>query len=124
MPTLGLTYCLRPGCTKRSAKAYCEEHQSRKLADEDRHRGSSTERGYGARWQKLRRSILRRDDYACVPCMRDGLVIVATEVDHIIPKQHGGTNSPDNLQSICKTCHGRKTAEEKRSWVANQSQQR
>jgi len=35
-----------------------------------------------------------------------------TEVDHIIPRQDGGDNSRENLQSLCKSCHSRKTAKE------------
>ena len=32
------------------------------------------------------------------------------EVDHIIPVALGGTESPHNLQVLCKACHGAKTA--------------
>ena len=114
MPTLGLRYCLRPGCTRRTSMTYCEEHQRKKYADEDRYRGSSKERGYGARWQRLRKRIMVRDHHACQTCLKVGLVTVADEVDHIVPKQFGGTDSPDNLQAICKQCHAMKTAREKR----------
>jgi 5-methylcytosine-specific restriction endonuclease McrA len=31
-------------------------------------------------------------------------------VDHIIPRSQGGTNDPKNLQALCITCHGKKTA--------------
>jgi len=33
-------------------------------------------------------------------------------VDHIIPRCEGGTNDPKNLQALCITCHGKKTAYE------------
>lgn len=41
----------------------------------------------------------------CVSCGQ-----AATEVDHIVPIDRGGSNSHSNLQSMCKSCHARKTA--------------
>jgi len=38
----------------------------------------------------------------------------ATEVDHIVPKSAGGSDSMENLQGLCKPCHSRKTAYEGR----------
>ena len=40
--------------------------------------------------------------------------MLATEVDHIVPKSAGGTDAMDNLQALCKSCHSRKTAKEGR----------
>ena len=36
----------------------------------------------------------------------------AKEVDHILAKANGGTDDPNNLQSICVACHREKTAKE------------
>ena len=30
-------------------------------------------------------------------------------VDHIVPRELGGTNRPDNLQALHRDCHGQKT---------------
>lgn len=38
----------------------------------------------------------------------------ATDVDHIVPKRRGGSDHEDNLQSLCSTCHNRKTNREMR----------
>lgn len=73
-----------------------------------RERGTTTERGYGYKWQQLRKRILQRDDFICQICFGAD----ATDVDHITPKAKGGTNSPSNLQSLCKACHKHKTAHE------------
>ena len=36
----------------------------------------------------------------------------ALDIDHIRSLHDGGKNSPDNLQALCKNCHGLKTFEE------------
>jgi hypothetical protein len=32
------------------------------------------------------------------------------EVDHVIKLEYGGSNAIDNLEALCRDCHGRKTA--------------
>jgi len=49
----------------------------------------------------IKRAILKRDSYRCVVCGRgrgDGIELV---VDHIKPKDKGGTNDIDNGQTLC-----------------------
>lgn len=75
-------------------------------------RGTRQERGYGAAWERLRETILRRDKYLCQPCLQTCLVTDATQVDHIKPKDLGGEDDPENLQSICDQCHRAKSAAE------------
>ncbi len=67
--------------------------------------GTTTERGYGHAWRKLREQVLKRDCYLCQPCKRAGRIAEAKEVDHIQPKSAGGTDAVSNLQAICKPCH-------------------
>lgn len=73
---------------------------------------SRHKRGYGSAWYKLRKVILRRDRHLCQPCLAQYRVTPATQVDHIKAKANGGTDDPDNLQSICDACHKRKTIED------------
>lgn len=73
------------------------------------HKRSSHSRGYGRQWQRLRQSILERDEYLCVSCLKRGILTPATDVDHITPKAKGGSDLPDNLQSLCSECHKDKT---------------
>lgn len=67
---------------------------------------SSTERGYGYRWQKARERFLRSNPL-CVYCKASGRVEVATVVDHIIP--HRGDQEifwdESQWQSLCASCH-------------------
>lgn len=69
-------------------------------------RGSSTERGYGYKWQQARLGYLRKHPL-CVECQRRGRVVAATVVDHKTP--HRGDMKlfwdSTNWQSLCKPCH-------------------
>jgi hypothetical protein len=55
----------------------------------------------GVRWQ-----VLMRDNWKCLSCGRStrkhGIVL---NVDHIIPRSKGGTDSLDNLQTLCWECN-------------------
>jgi len=73
-------------------------------------KGSRHQRGYGSDWTRIRLQALKRDCYLCQECMRQGRVTQARDVDHIIPKAKGGTDDLGNLQSLCQSCHGLKTA--------------
>ena len=49
----------------------------------------------------------------CEECYKNGTIIKATMVDHIVPiKQGGAPLDMDNLQSLCWSCHSRKSIEE------------
>lgn len=74
------------------------------------HSTSSSSRGYGTQWRKLREHVLARDRGLCVACYRRGILAKATDVDHIVPKFRGGTDAMSNLQSLCRDCHKEKTA--------------
>ena len=76
---------------------------------------SRHERGYGSAWDKIRPSILQRDLFLCQACKRQGRLTPAKDVDHITPKAQGGIDDPDNLQSLCRSCHIKKTREENRA---------
>lgn len=73
-------------------------------------RESSSKRGYDRRWRKARLEWLHMSP-VCVRCLEAGKVEPATEVDHITP--HRGSEilfwDINNWQSLCKTCHSRKT---------------
>ncbi len=79
-------------------------------------KGSRHSRGYGSSWDRIRLTILKRDNYLCQECIRQGKLTPLCvrprdhAVDHITPKARGGTDDPDNLQSLCAACHEAKTA--------------
>jgi len=91
--------------------SYCAEHQAEHRRVDDDRRGSSSDRGYGYKWQQARTGWLRKHPL-CERCRP--AVVIATVVDHIQP--HRGDKElfwdRDNWQSLCKGCHDRKTATE------------
>jgi 5-methylcytosine-specific restriction protein A len=76
-------------------------------------RETTNERGYTYRWQKAREGWLRNHPL-CVHCERDGRVVAASDVDHIIPHKGDMELFWDNTnwQSLCAPCHSTKTATE------------
>ena len=68
-------------------------------------RPSACKRGYGRRWEKLRRMVLRRQPL----CQWPGCNKPATDVDHIVAKP-AGDDSFENLQALCHPHHSEKTA--------------
>ena len=67
--------------------------------------------GYGSEWKRLRLQVLKRDCHICQceACRKVGRVKPANEVDHIVPKAKGGTDSLSNFQAINSDCHKLKT---------------
>jgi 5-methylcytosine-specific restriction endonuclease McrA len=68
----------------------------------------TAERGYGGRWQRTRLQHLRMHPL-CVMCEQQGVIRVATVVDHKVP--HRGDMvlfwDPNNRQSLCVPHHSR-----------------
>ena len=115
MPWKPQHYCTFPGCTIRieSGQSRCSEHKLFLQSQYDRRRGTSTERGYNARWRQLRRWWLNAHPL-CEECRKEKKLVAATIVDHITPHRGDQTllYDPANLQSLCTICHNRKTATE------------
>lgn len=67
------------------------------------------------RWH-LTRSRKLAQDPLCQQCERDGRATPATQVHHVVPVSQDLARffDPDNLESICETCHARANARERR----------
>ena len=55
----------------------------------------------------LRYEVLKRARFRCELCGISADVR-ALEVDHIVPRNRGGTDDPDNLQALCYRCNAMK----------------
>lgn len=112
MGTKPLRPCLHPGCGVLTRGGYCPAHQPK------------YSRGESAAWHGwyslpiwtdvLRPGQLMREPF-CRGCAKRGIRERATDVDHI--RDHRGDwglfTDPENLQSLCHSCHSRKTWRER-----------
>ena len=61
------------------------------------------------RWAVVRQRVLERDRWRCVQCSRPGRL----EVDHIRALHRDGDEwSMQNLQTLCRPCHFKKSRRE------------
>lgn len=105
-----LKVCSHPGCSALTSKGRCENHSGPSASTPKAWATtttSSSARGYGSRWRKLR-ALKLAEQPVCEACRR----AMATTVDHIKPKARGGGDEWENLQSLCDPCHKAKTASE------------
>lgn len=104
--------CRHAGCGALTREGWCAKHKPKHRRGES----AAWHNLYSLPvWQTLRTRQLLKEPW-CAECARHGVRVRATVVDHIRP--HRGNvalfSDPDNLQSLCKSCHDRKTLVERR----------
>ena len=71
------------------------------------HFGKESKPGYRSKWPRslklIKRWVLQRDNYTCFYCGD-----LALQVDHVIPRIHGGRDIPSNLVASCARCNNLK----------------
>ena len=97
--------CAWRGCTAlvHGKDRYCTTHLAQVRKEQDGERGSSTARGYGAKWRAIRDEFLKYHPY----CARCGAR--ATTVHHRSRKRAGGSDDDGNLEPLCTRCHNSET---------------
>ena len=55
--------------------------------------------------------IASNQNWKCNLC--NNILDYSYEIDHIVPLFKGGNNDNNNLQALCRNCHGRKSLNEK-----------
>ena len=105
--------CKRPGCFALTREGYCPEHKPKQA-----------QRRESAEWHAwyflpiwtddLRPTQLFREPF-CRECARKGIRTRATDVDHVVDHKGVWERFIDraNLQSLCHSCHSRKTMRER-----------
>jgi 5-methylcytosine-specific restriction enzyme A len=115
MPRSPMKPCSHVGCGRLVTSGACDVHRKerKQLYEQTPERKASKSLYATKRWLDLRVTVLRACPL-CVECKKHGQLTAAQHVDHIKP--HGGDIDlffdEDNLQSLCKPCHSRKTAKE------------
>lgn len=109
MATKPLKPCRCPGCGALTRDGWCPAHKPKHAS---RRESAAWHNWYGLPvWtRQLRPAQLLREPF-CRECARLGLRVRATDVDHI--RDHKGDWAlfvdENNLESLCHSCHSRKT---------------
>ena len=114
MPRKPKRPCSYPGCPRLVEGRYCEEHQRLVNKQYNQYgRDTFTKSFYKTpEWLEAKAEQLAKHPY-CAECLKAGIRKRACMVDHIIPIKQGGDKfAPSNLQSLCWSCHSRKSVEE------------
>ena len=106
--------CRHPGCSALVRDGYCGAHQPKRPDDRSEETKSWRWMYRTDKWlRELRPEQLLREPF-CRECSKRGIRTRATDVDHIV--DHKGDwdvfCDPSNLESLCHSCHSRKTARE------------
>ena len=109
-PKIACSYPRCPNYVEPGHGGLCPKHQRER---HKRYEQSRNDRNVTAiyntkAWKLARRAALERDDGWCVMCKERP----ADLVDHIVELKDGGCAfCIDNLQSLCTSCHAKKTRE-------------
>ena len=112
--------CGKVGCPNlvEYPRVYCQVHQ----AYEDRLIAARNKRYDAARgndkeykfykskaWRQLRNYVMERDHHLCQLCLKEGNIVDATVVHHIVPVRDDWSLrlKENNLISICDECHNK-----------------
>ncbi|WP_033415413.1 HNH endonuclease [Streptomyces canus] len=103
--------CLVCGTLTRNPSR-CDPCQAAWQQQQDRVRGSAHQRGYTQQWrttaaQAVAQHRAEHGDW-CPGWKVPAHSATDLTADHIAPKAQGGTDSPDNVQVLCRPCNSRK----------------
>ena len=66
-------------------------------------------------WRKFAKRF-KQNNPLCLSCESNGLIVPAKVVDHIVTINNGGDKLDEgNCQSLCESCHNRKSSHESRA---------
>lgn len=109
-----LKVCSKPGCPTLTPGGRCTPHQR----EADRARGTSSQRGYDAAWERNRAAYLADPQHRLCAIRGPKCTVLATVPDHHPVSRRDliaqGVRDPDawhRLRPACAPCHGTATAE-------------
>lgn len=95
--------CRIKDCPELTPFSLCPIHQKEEDSKRDKRRTRDRSR-FNSSWKVKRTRYLRTHPW-CVDCGQ-----AANTVDHVVPLSKGGQDNENNYQSMCTSCHSRKTA--------------
>lgn len=109
--------CAYPGCGRLAdSEQYCAEHKKVVTKHYNQYqRDPASNKRYGRSWKRIRDRYIKAHPL-CEECDKNGRIVAAEEVHHILPLSKGGGNETSNLMALCKSCHSRITAESGDRW--------
>jgi len=102
MPPKPRKPCSKQGCPKLTTERFCEGHAKQEQQRYDQQRGTAASRGYGVRWQKIRRNVLN-DEPLCRRCAAEGIIKPADLIHHV--DRDSTNNDRSNLEPLCSRHH-------------------
>lgn len=94
-------------------KKHCHRPWQPKREPQQGRQHSNTKFYQSTQWRKLRALKLSQQPL-CEECLTHGTHTPASVADHITPINRGGVALDiENLQSLCSTCHNKKSAKER-----------
>lgn len=108
MPRKPKKPCAYPGCPNLTNGTYCDKHRKEARRQYDQYeRAADVHKKYGRSWKRIRNRYIKEHPF-CEECFKDGKMVLAEEVHHILPVSRGGTNEVSNLMALCQSCHTKK----------------
>jgi 5-methylcytosine-specific restriction protein A len=108
--------CSNAGCPNLSGGGLCDECKQLRSKDRRSDPGYKQSKAFydSKKWKKIRNRQLNKYPL-CERCLGMGDVVRAAVVDHIVPWKGDRSLAidPDNLQSLCVSCHNAKSATER-----------
>ena len=105
-----LKRCPAPGCRAMVRGGRCEKHQARPSeAGQVKDQWCSNKR-----WRKMRDQFVMEHPL-CYDCFKTGRTTAAMEVHHVESRQDAPDRAydVDNLMALCKSCHSKRTNQER-----------
>ena len=111
MPNKPAKPCRHPGCPNLTHDVFCEKHKREENKIYNLYKRDELSRTFyrTQQWRDIRKIKLQISPL-CEECKKNGKAVVGKIVDHIIPIKMGGAPFDlDNLQTLCWSCHSRKS---------------
>ena len=106
--------CRHPGCPELTHDTFCDKHRREDNRIYNQYKRDVLSKTFykTSQWLKVRKIKLQQSPI-CEECKKNGTIVVGKIVDHIVPiKQGGEPYDMDNLQTLCWSCHSRKSIQE------------